>query len=198
MPTPAPSPERATASHARIRGRGRGTQHAGHPGDRVSHRFRRKTLHRHRHSETGRARIGSTFIRRRRARSIRQLLVERLAIPDTASHELWPFRDRGHRVRWLWQQAPKRGVMPAQFVARAVSMGADASAQSLDLGDQLFARHPFHVVVHFFTISPHPCSLGVDSSPMRYQRPHLRPVPPLRQALVRNAGSVSIMRGVVE
>jgi hypothetical protein len=79
---------------------------------------------------------------------VRELLVERLAIPQAAFQKLRPVRHDRQGVRLLWQQSPERRMMPTQLMPCAVPMSADAVPESLHLGDQLFARHAIDVVVH--------------------------------------------------
>src|SRR5262249_33924638 len=74
--------------------------------------------------------------------------VEGLAVAHAAADELRPGRDGGHRVRLLGEEAPERGVVPAERVPRAVAVGADAPAELLDLGDELVAGHVVEVGVH--------------------------------------------------
>jgi hypothetical protein len=47
--------------------------------------------------------------------------------------------------------------MPAERVARAVAVSADARAEALNLGDQLFARERLKVLVH--------ATSGIDCPP---------------------------------
>jgi len=47
------------------------------------------------------------------ARRIRQLLVQRLTVPQAAAEKLGPRRDRRHRVSPFREKPPERGVMPA-------------------------------------------------------------------------------------
>jgi hypothetical protein len=79
---------------------------------------------------------------------VRELLVERLAIPQAALQKLRPVRHDRHGVRLLRQQRPERRMMPTQLMPCAVPMSADAVPESLHLGDQLRARHAVDVVVH--------------------------------------------------
>jgi hypothetical protein len=67
------------------------------------------------------------------------LFVERLPVPHTSTDELWPFRDRREWIRLLGKKTPERGMMPAELMARAVSMRANATAELLDLADELLA-----------------------------------------------------------
>jgi hypothetical protein len=66
-------------------------------------------------------------------------LVERLTVPHTPADELRPGRYDRERILLLGKKAPQRGVMPAELMARAVSMGANATAKPPDLGDELLA-----------------------------------------------------------
>jgi hypothetical protein len=47
-----------------------------------------------------------------RARRVRQLLVQRLAVPQATPEKLRPCRYGRHRVRFLGQKAPEGRVMP--------------------------------------------------------------------------------------
>jgi hypothetical protein len=65
------------------------------------------------------------------------LSVQRLTVPHTSPDELWPVRYDREWILLLWKKAPQRGVMPAELMARAVSMGANATAELVDLIDEL-------------------------------------------------------------
>jgi hypothetical protein len=67
------------------------------------------------------------------------LLVERLTVPHAPTDELWPVRYDGERILLLGKKAPQRGVMPAELMARAVSMGANTTAELPDLVAELLA-----------------------------------------------------------
>jgi hypothetical protein len=67
------------------------------------------------------------------------LLVERLTVPYASPNEFWPFRDDWEWILLLGKKAPQRGMMPAELMASAVSMGANATAELLDLRDELLA-----------------------------------------------------------
>src|SRR6185436_7903572 len=92
--------------------------------------------------------FSSWLIRRVGPRCIRELLVQRLAIPQAAPQELRPSGDPGQRVGLLGQEAPERRVMPAELLAGAVAVRPDALTQPPRLGDQLLARHGFEILVH--------------------------------------------------
>ena len=79
---------------------------------------------------------------------MRGLFVQRLAIPDTALHELWPIGDDWDGIGSLRQQGPQVGVMPTEFMAGAVPVFANAHPQTLDFRHQLFARHLAKVIIH--------------------------------------------------
>src|SRR5262245_19484936 len=83
-----------------------------------------------------------------RAARLRQLVIKRLAVANAAAKKLRPCGDGRQRILLVRQQTPKRGMMPAEVVARAVAMHADALPQFLGLLDQLRARHPIQVFVH--------------------------------------------------
>jgi hypothetical protein len=68
---------------------------------------------------------------------IRQLLVQRLAVVNAAANELRPVGHNGQRVGFFRQQRPQRGVVPAQLVARAVAMRANALAELFDFNNEL-------------------------------------------------------------
>jgi hypothetical protein len=67
------------------------------------------------------------------------LFVQRLTVPHTSPDEFRPFRYDREGILLLGKKAPQRGVMPAELMARAVSMGANATAELLDLIDELLA-----------------------------------------------------------
>ena len=87
-------------------------------------------------------------IGRVRARRVRKLVVERLAVLHAPSEKLRPRRYGGERVGAVAQQPPERRVVPAKLVTGAVTVRADAGAQAPHLGRQLLARHRLEVVVH--------------------------------------------------
>jgi hypothetical protein len=64
------------------------------------------------------------------------LFVEGLTVPHTSSDEFWPFRYDREGIPLLGKKAPQRGVMPAELMACAVSMGANATAELLDFVDE--------------------------------------------------------------
>jgi hypothetical protein len=83
-----------------------------------------------------------------RARRVRELLVERLAVTEAAPHELRPGRHGDPRLQRLRQEPPEGGVVPAEVVSAAVAVSAYAGAKALDLVDQLFTGEHVQVVVH--------------------------------------------------
>jgi hypothetical protein len=82
------------------------------------------------------------------SRRRRQLCIERFAVSHTAAQELWPVRHRWQWILLIGQQSPQCRVMPAQFVARAVTMHTNTATQLFYFGNQLLARHPLNVFVH--------------------------------------------------
>jgi hypothetical protein len=50
----------------------------------------------------------------------------------------------------LRQEAPQRGVMPAELVTGAVTVGANAAAELSHFLDQMLSGHPGQVFVHQF------------------------------------------------
>ena len=81
----------------------------------------------------------SRLIRRVRAGRIRQLFVQRLAVPQAAPKKLWPSRNRRQRVGLVGQEAPERRVMSAERVSGAISVGA-GSPRATALPPQSAAR----------------------------------------------------------
>src|SRR5687768_2874187 len=79
----------------------------------------------------------STGWRFLRTRCVRQLLIQRLTVANTAAHELRPFRHHGQRILPLGQESPKCRMMPTQLVTAAVAMRANAAAEAADFGDEL-------------------------------------------------------------
>src|SRR3989442_13101160 len=103
-------------------------------------------------------------IRRVGAGRIRQLLVQRLAGPQTASEKLRPRWNRRQRAGLFGEEAPECRLMPAERVSGAVPVGPDARAQPPRLGNQLLAHHRVEIFVH-------------DTSlPNRYERRLIRVV----------------------
>jgi hypothetical protein len=92
-------------------------------------------------------------VRLRRASRPWQLLVERLAVLQAAPKELRPLGHFRERIRPLGQEAPEIGMVPAEFVASAVAVLADALTQPLALDDELFVAQAFEVVIHGRTVS---------------------------------------------
>src|SRR5688500_5458204 len=107
----------------------------------------------------------SRAVRRIRARCVRELLIERLPIVYAAAKELRPRGHRGLWVRALGQETPERRVVPAECLARAVAMSADACSQPPDLGDDLLAGHCLEVIVQE--------SSGSDRKSTRLNSSHL-------------------------
>src|SRR5688572_10547266 len=71
----------------------------------------------------------------RRPRGAGELLVERLPVADAAAHELRPLGDDRRRVGALGEERPELRVVPAELVAGAVAVRADAMAETLRLRD---------------------------------------------------------------
>src|SRR5687767_6634263 len=69
------------------------------------------------------ARLTSTvLVRRIRARRVRKLIVERLAISHAPAQELRPRRHDRQRIRAFRQQGPQRRMVPAERVTRTVAV----------------------------------------------------------------------------
>src|SRR5580704_2214457 len=71
---------------------------------------------------------------------IGSLFIERLPIPDTAAHELRPRGNCDSRNYFFREQRPQLRVVPAQIVARRVSVFSNCSAKPLEFDDQLLTR----------------------------------------------------------
>lgn len=82
------------------------------------------------------------------AASGRQLAIERFAILQAPSQELWPRRNGGLRVRLFGQQSPQFRMMPAKLVPGAVAMFPDAGAKPFHFPDERVSIEVFEVVVH--------------------------------------------------
>jgi len=80
-------------------------------------------------------------------RGVRQLTLERLAVPHAPAQELRPGRHRDFRHRALGQQSPELWVMPAQRMSTIIAMRANASAQPLDFANELLAAQGLEIVI---------------------------------------------------
>src|SRR5216683_2090491 len=80
--------------------------------------------------------------------SVREFLVERLPILDTAAQKLRPVRNGEVFRNRLWQKVPKLWMMPTQIVTAAVAMGANSRAQPDHLGDQFLPCQVGKIIVH--------------------------------------------------
>ena len=80
--------------------------------------------------------------------SVREFLVERLPILDTAAQKLRPVRNGEVFRNRLWQKVPKLWMMPTQIVTAAVAVGANSRAQPDHLGDQFLPCQVGKIVVH--------------------------------------------------
>src|SRR5262245_54529183 len=89
-----------------------------------------------------------------RPRGLRQLLIERLPVADTPTHEVRPFRDIGQGIGLLRQQSPQRGMMPAKLLPAGIPVLANALPQLLNFDDQLSTLHVVKIVVHCFPRGP--------------------------------------------
>lgn len=81
----------------------------------------------------------SRFVLRLTTRCLRQLGVERLAVPHAATQEVGPVRNRRKGIGGCRQQAPEFRVMPTELLAGAVAVLPDSFAQSPDLRDQILS-----------------------------------------------------------
>lgn len=82
---------------------------------------------------------------------IGQLAVEHRSVVDAAFHESRPRGNPRPHVDLFRQQPPQTRVVPAQVVTRTVSMGSNACAKTLRLGDQLFFCQAFQIFVQVIT-----------------------------------------------
>ena len=85
------------------------------------------------------------FVRSRRSW---QLSVKRLAILQTTTQELRPCWHARNRIAPLRQQSPQLGMMPAELMARAVTVCANARPQTLDLRNQRLSIQPVDIFIH--------------------------------------------------
>src|SRR5262245_10282451 len=69
-------------------------------------------------------------------------------MPHAAANELGPLRNHWDRVGLLGQQAPERGVVPAQRMSVAVAMLTNALPQLLHFGHEFLPGHPVEVFIH--------------------------------------------------
>ena len=83
-----------------------------------------------------------------RALEAGRLLVERLAVTDTAAHKLRPLGHGGYGVGLLGEQPPQPGLVPAEVVPAAVAVLADGGPQPLGFLNQGFPAHGLEVGVH--------------------------------------------------
>src|SRR5262245_2097834 len=83
-----------------------------------------------------------------RTRRTWNLLIQRLSVAYAAPEKLRPCRHCWLGVLFLGKQSPEIRVMPAQLVARAVTMRTNPLPQLLDFRDELFARHTIEILFH--------------------------------------------------
>lgn len=79
---------------------------------------------------------------------MRKLGIERLAIAETTAKELGPFRDGEAGIDFFGEEIPKLRMMPAEVMAGAVTVLADACAEFFDFGDELVPVQVLEVFVH--------------------------------------------------
>src|SRR5262245_37380569 len=108
------------------------------------------------------------------------LAVERPAVADAAGQELRPRRDLRLWIGLLGQEPPQGRMMPAQVLARAVAVRANALAQPACFLDELLARHRLQVVVH--------------AADTRGTKARLPPAQPRRTGIRTRAGAVRPFR----
>jgi hypothetical protein len=70
---------------------------------------------------------------------VRRLLIQRPAIVEAPLKKLRPFGHYRNGIGFLRQKAPKRRMVPAQLMKRAVSVLPYSFAKLLDLSDELLA-----------------------------------------------------------
>src|SRR5262245_25778293 len=84
----------------------------------------------------------------RRAGRVRQLSIERLAIPDAPAQKLRPLGYAGKRIAFSGQQSPQFRMMPTELVPGTVAVFANSGAQPLHLGNQLFSIQVVEIFIH--------------------------------------------------
>jgi hypothetical protein len=82
------------------------------------------------------------------AGSFGSLLVERLPVANTPSHELRPRWNGDAKRHRLGQQSPQARMVPAELMTAGIPMLADACPETPDFCEQLLARERFEVLVH--------------------------------------------------
>ena len=117
-------------------------------------------------------RSSGAFSRRTRRSTLRllELLIQRRAVLDATSHELWPVGYHRLVLDVLGEQRPQVRMMPAQLMARAVAVCSDSRAQLLHLGDEVRARHVLEIVIHGTSLADDERN-GAD---VRHRRPITR------------------------
>ena len=75
------------------------------------------------------------------------MAVERLPVTYAALQECGPGGDVRDRIGPFGEEAPQRGMVPAEVLAGAVAMLADALAEPAHFGDELVAREVVEVGV---------------------------------------------------
>src|SRR5579872_879183 len=84
---------------------------------------------------------------------IRQLDIERLPVPDTATQELRPCRHGQIRLDRLRKKLPELWMVPTQLMPGAVAMPANPGAQLFYFRHQFVPRKLFKVFVRHFPSS---------------------------------------------
>lgn len=92
------------------------------------------------------------------------MFIERLAVTNAATEKRRPFWNGWQRVRLLWQQRPKFGMVPTQFMSRTVTMCADPTPEFCDFFDEFFARHSIEIFVHDYAYLPTETPLNMTTS----------------------------------
>lgn len=97
------------------------------------------------------------------------LLIQRRAVLDATSHELWPVGYDWLVLDSLGEQRPQVRMVPAQVMTRAVAVCSDPRAQSLHLGDEVRSKHVIEIVIHGISLVDER-----DGADARYRRPTQR------------------------
>jgi hypothetical protein len=79
---------------------------------------------------------------------MRQLFVERLAISEASSQELWPVRDTWNGIGRFRKKSPQLWMVPAERVTRAIPMRPDSGPQSFDLRGERVPIQGRKIVIH--------------------------------------------------
>jgi hypothetical protein len=80
-------------------------------------------------------------------RSRWELLIKRLAVPETALHEHRPLGHVRLRIGGVGEEPPELRMMPAEIVAGAVPVPPDALSQTQDLLDEFLPGELLELII---------------------------------------------------